>query len=75
MRMWEDFRIAFRPDVVVTDQGNIEILAIRAAFPMVRIQYCAWHVLRVWERRLTYSMLRISTTLPAEQRVAERDKV
>ncbi|KAF8946477.1 hypothetical protein BGZ47_000419 [Haplosporangium gracile] len=36
MRMWKDFRIAFRPDVVVTDQGNVEILAIRAAFPLVR---------------------------------------
>ncbi|KAF9119177.1 hypothetical protein BG015_006410, partial [Linnemannia schmuckeri] len=73
--MWEDFRIAYQPDAVVTDQGNVEILAIRAAFPMVKIQYCAWHVLRVWERRLTYTMLGIDMALSPEQRANERDQV
>lgn len=73
-KMWDNFRISYRPEAVVTDQGNVEILAIRTAFPMARIQYCAWHVLRVWERRLTYSMLGISTTLSTQERIAEREK-
>ncbi|KAG0332201.1 hypothetical protein BG005_005551, partial [Podila minutissima] len=30
-RMWQDFRISYSPNVVVTDQGNVEILAIRSA--------------------------------------------
>lgn len=73
--MWNDFRIAYQPDAVVTDQGNVEILAMRTVFPMAKIQYCAWHVLRVWERRLTYGMLGIDVDLTADQRAAERDKV
>jgi hypothetical protein len=74
-RIWEDFRIAYQPDAVVTDQGNVEILAIQAAFPIAKIQYCAWHVLRVWERRLTDTMLGIDMALSPEQRTNERDKV
>ncbi|KAG0267568.1 hypothetical protein DFQ27_008613 [Actinomortierella ambigua] len=40
----------FKPSAIITDQGNVEILAIKAAFPGVPIFYCAWHVLRTWER-------------------------
>ncbi|KAG0348685.1 hypothetical protein BG004_004507 [Podila humilis] len=72
--MWEDFRTAYQHDAVVTDQENVEILAIRAAFPFSKIEYCAWHVLRVWKRRLTYAMLGIDMALSPEQRANERDK-
>ncbi|KAF9915391.1 hypothetical protein FBU30_002030, partial [Linnemannia zychae] len=40
----------FLPNAVITDQGGSEILAIKTSFPGVPIFYCAWHVLRVWER-------------------------
>ncbi|KAG0345997.1 hypothetical protein BG004_002648 [Podila humilis] len=40
----------FKPNAVITDQGNTEILAVKSAFPGVPIFYCAWHVLKVWER-------------------------
>ncbi|KAF9553305.1 hypothetical protein EC968_010539, partial [Mortierella alpina] len=42
----------FVPNVVITDQGNTEILAMKTAFPGVPILYCAWHVLKVWEREV-----------------------
>ncbi|KAG0276900.1 hypothetical protein BGZ97_009997, partial [Linnemannia gamsii] len=29
---------------------NTEILAIKTAFPSTPILYCAWHVLKAWER-------------------------
>lgn len=73
-RMWNDFRIAYHPDVVVTDQGNVEILAIRSAFPNARIHYCAWHVLRAWERRLTNANLGFEG-LSVEMRERERGQV
>ncbi|KAF9433018.1 hypothetical protein BGZ76_009984 [Entomortierella beljakovae] len=45
-----DSEYDLKPNVVITDQGNTEILAVRTAFPGVPIYYCAWHVLKVWER-------------------------
>ena len=48
----------FQPTVVITDQGQNEINAIRAAFSFnVKIFYCAWHILQAWERRLTNNSL------------------
>ncbi|KAF9992006.1 hypothetical protein BGZ79_003642 [Entomortierella chlamydospora] len=44
----------YQPTVVITDQGRMEINAIRAIFSYeLRIFYCAWHVLQAWERNLT----------------------
>ncbi|KAG0248067.1 hypothetical protein BG011_000560 [Mortierella polycephala] len=73
--MWDDFRIAYQPDYVITDQRNVEILAIWTSFPLAKVHYCAWHVSRAWERRLTHSMLGISTTLTPNQRLEEREQV
>jgi hypothetical protein len=61
-QLWNDFRISYAPNYVVTDQGNIEILAIHTAFPMARLHFCAWHVLRAWERKLTNVILGINAT-------------
>ncbi|KAF9209381.1 hypothetical protein BGZ59_010145, partial [Podila verticillata] len=46
----------YMPEAVVTDQGSTEILAIRSVFPDVPILYCAWHVLKVWEREVKIRM-------------------
>ncbi|KAF8936257.1 hypothetical protein BGZ58_004395, partial [Dissophora ornata] len=46
----------FMPNVVITDQGSTEILAIKSAFSDVPIFYCAWHVLKVWEREVKKRM-------------------
>ncbi|KAI1281493.1 hypothetical protein EDD11_001385, partial [Mortierella claussenii] len=44
----------FEPTAVITDQGQTEINAIQAVWPLnLRIFYCAWHVLHAWERKLT----------------------
>jgi len=40
----------YKPNAVITDQRNTEILAIKTAFPGTPILYCAWHVLKAWER-------------------------
>ncbi|KAF8925351.1 hypothetical protein BGZ47_003350, partial [Haplosporangium gracile] len=42
----------YKPNAVITDQGNTEILAIKTAFPGTPILYCAWHVLKAWEREI-----------------------
>ncbi|KAF8923027.1 hypothetical protein BGZ47_005106, partial [Haplosporangium gracile] len=34
-----------------------EILAMKTVFPDVPIFYCAWHVLRVWERQVKSKMI------------------
>ncbi|KAF9117301.1 hypothetical protein BGX30_005609, partial [Mortierella sp. GBA39] len=46
----------FTPNAVITDQGSTEILAIKTVFPGVPIFYCAWHVLRLWEREVKSRM-------------------
>jgi len=46
----------FKPNAVITDQGNTEILAIKSVFPSVPLHYCAWHVLKVWEREVKTKM-------------------
>ncbi|KAF9328597.1 hypothetical protein BGZ91_000930 [Linnemannia elongata] len=52
----------YTPNAVITDQGNVEILAIKRAFAGedVRIFFCAWHVYRVWEREVPKRILGIS---------------
>ncbi|KAF9996861.1 hypothetical protein BGZ80_007152 [Entomortierella chlamydospora] len=48
----------YQPTVVITDQGQTEINAIRDVFSYeLRIFYCAWHVLQAWERNLTIKNL------------------
>ncbi|KAF9926702.1 hypothetical protein FBU30_003778 [Linnemannia zychae] len=46
----------YLPNAIITDQGGSEILAIKTSFPGVPIFYCAWHVLRVWERQAKSKM-------------------
>jgi hypothetical protein len=46
----------FLPNAIITDQGGSEILAMKTVFPGVPILYCAWHVLRVWERQVNSKM-------------------
>ncbi|KAG0353697.1 hypothetical protein BGZ54_002094, partial [Gamsiella multidivaricata] len=46
----------FKPNIVVTDQGNTKVLAVKSAFPGVPLHYCAWHVLEVWEREVKSRM-------------------
>lgn len=74
--MWIDFHIAYAPDVVVTDQGSVEIHAIRRAFPFAKIHFCAWHVLRAWERSITYDHLDIEgDSLTKEEKGKIKDQV
>lgn len=76
LRMWIDFHIAYAPDVVVTDQGSVEIHAIRRAFPFAKIHFCAWHVLRAWERSITYDHLGIEgDSLTKEEKGKVKDQV
>jgi hypothetical protein len=63
-----------RPNAVITDQGGSEILAIKTAFPGVPIFYCAWHVLRVWERKVK-SMMSGLKIHPADKREEIRKQV
>lgn len=61
----------FQPTVVITDQGQTEINAIQAVWPLdTRIFYCAWHILQAWERRLTVQNLGSSnlSTIEKDQR-------
>ncbi|KAG9327209.1 hypothetical protein KVV02_002662 [Mortierella alpina] len=75
-KMWDNFRISYTPKVVVTDQGSVEILAIRSAFSPVRIYYCAWHVLRAWERKLTNALLGVEgTAFTADDRKSVRTEL
>lgn len=57
----------FFPNAVITDQGGDELLAIKVAFPGVPIFYCAWNVLRVWERQVN-SNLKGLKGYPVEER-------
>jgi len=68
----EDYE--YKPRVVITDQGNTEISAIRTTFPGVPIHYCAWHVLKVWEREVKKRMIGLSN-LPVSARIAARNQV
>ncbi|KAF9342244.1 hypothetical protein BGX26_007971, partial [Mortierella sp. AD094] len=63
----------FQPTVVITDQGQNEINAIRAVFSHeLRIFYCAWHVLQAWERKFTLQNLGVAH-LSVEQRKLRKD--
>jgi hypothetical protein len=68
------FNMNYEPTAVVTDQGNIEILAIKTAFPRVKLHFCVWHVLCAWEKKLTKDMLEI-TNLPLSMQKTEVAKV
>ncbi|KAF9279730.1 hypothetical protein BGZ74_002785 [Mortierella antarctica] len=76
IQMWIEFHIAYVPDVVVTDQGNVEIHAIHQAFPFAKIHFCAWHVLHAWERSITYEHLGIEGgSLLKEEKGHVKDQV
>lgn len=64
----------FTPNAVITDQGGSEILAIQTAFPGVPIFYCAWHVLRVWEREVKKRMTGLGD-YPVKEREEIRARV
>ncbi|KAF9343886.1 hypothetical protein BGX34_006255, partial [Mortierella sp. NVP85] len=70
--MAEFHGITYAPDVVITDQENAEILAIRTAFPRARIYYCAWHVIRAWRHKMTNLNLGIDH-LPYNEKVEARE--
>jgi len=58
----------FQPAVVITDQGQTEINAIQAVWPLgTRIFYCAWHILQAWERKLTVQNLGSSNLSTVEK--------
>ncbi|KAF9100382.1 hypothetical protein BGX27_000415, partial [Mortierella sp. AM989] len=48
----EDQEYVFTPQAVITDQGSTEIRSIKNTFPGVPVFYCAWHVLKAWEREI-----------------------
>jgi hypothetical protein len=66
----------YKPNAVITDQGNVEILAIKTAFTgeNVSIFFCAWHVYRVWEREIRKRITGIAH-LPVQERKAIKDMV
>ena len=71
-----DKKYNFKPNAVITDQGNIEILAIKTAFANERVPifFCAWHVYRVWAREVKSRMKGLGS-LPIEERKALRIEV
>jgi hypothetical protein len=46
----------YKPNAIITDQGNTEVLAIKTAFPGTPILYCAWHIWKAWEREIRSRM-------------------
>ncbi|KAF9920133.1 hypothetical protein FBU30_010074, partial [Linnemannia zychae] len=64
----------YKPNAVITDQGNVEILAIKTAFAgeNVPIFFCAWHVYRAWEREVRKRITGIAH-LPVEERKTIKD--
>ena len=67
--------VDFKPTVVITDQGNVEISTIKRVFPTANIFYCAWHVLRAWERSCCHNGKLGITQLPKEQKDTIRKNV
>ncbi|KAG0268622.1 hypothetical protein DFQ27_006260 [Actinomortierella ambigua] len=65
----------FKPNAVITDQGNEEILAINRAFTgeNVSVFFCAWHAHRVWEREIRKRVNDVDDNPSVEQRKATRD--
>ncbi|KAF8971645.1 hypothetical protein BGZ46_010244 [Entomortierella lignicola] len=68
-----DLVYTFGPEAIITDQGNLEIRAIKNSFPTVPIFYCAGHVLKVWERETPKSLSGL-TSLSVNERKAIRAK-
>ncbi|KAF9986098.1 hypothetical protein BGZ75_002217 [Mortierella antarctica] len=51
-RILSIFQVNYAPELVVTNQGNVEMPGIKIAFPNARIEYCAWHVVDTWRTKL-----------------------
>lgn len=69
------FKVNWVPNVVVTDQGDTEINAIRHIFPLhTKLFYCAWHVLQAWQRKLTVDNLNMKK-LSVSARQKRREEV
>jgi hypothetical protein len=69
------FKIDYQPNVVITDQGDTEINAIRHVFPLkTKLFYCAWHVLMAWQRQLTVKKLNMEG-LSVDSRQKRREEV
>lgn len=62
----------FIPNAVITDQGNTEILAVKTAFPGVPIFYCAWHVLKAWEREVKKKVMGLGAFAPKQREEIKR---
>ncbi|KAF9287995.1 hypothetical protein BGZ68_000950 [Mortierella alpina] len=51
-RVYGIFQVNYAPELVITNQGNVEMPGIKIAFPNARIEYCAWHVVDTWRSKL-----------------------
>ncbi|CAO3572883.1 unnamed protein product [Mortierella alpina] len=51
-RILSIFQVNYAPELVLTNQGNVEMPGIKIAFPNARIEYCAWHVVDTWRSKL-----------------------
>ncbi|KAF9950233.1 hypothetical protein BGZ70_001453 [Mortierella alpina] len=61
-RILSIFQVNYAPELVVTNQGNVEMPGIKIAFPNARIEYCAWHVVDTWRSKLqTNGILDVAT--------------
>ncbi|KAF9956191.1 hypothetical protein BGZ72_002943 [Mortierella alpina] len=49
------FQVNYAPELVLTNQGNVEMPGIKIAFPNARIEYCAWHIVDTWRTKLETS--------------------
>ncbi|KAF9916336.1 hypothetical protein FBU30_001445 [Linnemannia zychae] len=70
----QDNEYNYKPNAVITDQGNTEILAIKTAFPGTPILYCAWHVLNAWERKIRSETTGLEK-LPVKEKMAVRSRI
>src|SRR5690554_3456348 len=64
----------FNPNAFITDEGNTEILAVKSTFPGVPLYYCAWHVLKAWEREVKSRMKGLDI-YPVARRLQMRSEV
>jgi hypothetical protein len=65
----------YSPNCAVTDQGNVEILAITTVFPGIPIHYCIWHVLQVFRKQVIAMMTNIHGMLTPTEFNLHRKKV
>ncbi|KAG0347734.1 hypothetical protein BG004_007072 [Podila humilis] len=64
----------YKPNAVITDQGNTESLAIKTVFPGIPILYSAWHVLKAWKREIRLRMTGVEN-LTTKEKIDLKDKV